>query len=528
MVLSLLLLVGSASLAGAASDGPPPDNGDPLLYPDAMPPIDVAVVTDGVDNSGRWTQTIRLTIRAGGTLGAASEIVYGDAVHINQVFAAAKKANPKLYSPASVPLGQVIDLTIDPTTTYALQSLQQSPSARVLHFTNGVVDTTYSAPHGGVQRVLTFPAGKPTQTFIYPGATGPLRVRPGGRIVDLQYVAGQSYVDTVRQVYGVTNFATAADLDKQTGWDPTAWPPALGERKRIILAPAESYQVVPTDAGFIPNPDPVGQAQLLALRQERARVGITTKRLDSFAEVFHVAVSDTSATASMVSTLLYGSPAHRADIARAAGFKLPDASGKAMAIFDPVLFGRAFDVSVDYVDEQFPVKRIDQSGGSVQLELANGTVLTSYPPQPSGPIAVVAYPTGYRRILYRPNKTLYTVAQGLALFHLSGDLTLPAGTADALTRDYVAQVIWQWGSGIPRRGSDAPDSLTLVDDQSGSYVVALISPPGPRTVVDQATDVMYATNPLRAIIILVVAASTLALALELTRRAVGVFRRPRW
>lgn len=527
-LLSCLVVLGSVGAIYAAPISPGPGDGDPLQYPEAMPPIDVAVQAEGLDAQGHWTQTVRLTIKSGGTLGDASGIVFGDVNHVDQIFAAAKKRNAQLYSVAAVPVGQVIDLAIDPSTTYPLQVALSTASTRVLRFTNGVVDTTYLKGQGSVQRVLAFPAGKPTEQFVYPGATGPLKVRSGGKIVDLVYASGQSYGDVVRQAYGLANYATAADLTRQTGWDPTHWPPPTGEGKRIIVNAPNSYAIAPADAGYVPNPDPIGQQRLVALRQARALVGITTARLESFGQIFHVAVGDTTVTASKVAELLYGSAAHRLDVARAAGFELPNVSPAAAAAFDPRLFGRSFDVSIDYVDEHFVVWRRDQSDGQSEVELANGTHVTTYPIKPSGPLILVTYPNGYRRVIYRPDKTLVAVAQGLALFHVAGDLTLPAGTAETMTRDYVAHVIWQWGTGLPRRSTDVPDSVTLVDDPAGAYVVAMVPPPAPRTVVDRATDALHLSNPVLAIVALVVAGSMFALALELTRRSFRAAQRRRW
>jgi hypothetical protein len=528
VLLAATLSVSTDFIALAEGPGGQSGTDQPIEYPTDMPAIGVAVTGDGLNSQGRWIQTVRLTIQPGGTLSDASLVAFGDTDHVDAIFAAAHQKNPTLVAPAMVPAGQEIDLTIDASTTFVLQTVLHSPNQLVQRFTNGAVSTEYSQPNGTLQRVITFPDNHPTDLFVFPASGAPLKVRPGGKIVDLTYVAGQSFSDLVKQTYGLTNYATAADFTAQTGWEPTHWPPANGAVKQIIVGALASYETSPTDVGYPPNPDPLGRQREAALHLERRQAGVYGVRLESFDEVYHVAVSDPNLTASQLSTLLYGSPDHRVAIATAAGFSMANGAAAAVAAFDPHLYGRAFDLAINYEDEQFIIRRVIAANGSERLDLADGAQVTTYPNQASGPLLMVSYPTGYKRIVYRPAKTILTIAQGLALFHAANALDLTASQADSITRRYTAEVIWRWAPGIPRLQSDTADSLNLVDSPAGSYIDVIVAPPGPQTVVDRAVDLLRLQNPFAGVVILVVGGMVLVLLLDLTRRTIESSRRVRW
>jgi hypothetical protein len=521
IVLAVWLLSATGSVVLASDD-------DPLQIPTEMPSIGLAIAQDGLSGQGQWVQQLRITVKPGGTLVDASFVVYGDALHVASIFDAARRKNPALVSPAMMPVNQQVDLTIDPKTVYALMSLQSTPDNLVQHFTNGVVRTQFAHPSGILMQVIAFPERRGTDLFVYPTARGPLKVRPGGKIVDVVYVAGVSFGDVVRDIYGLTNYATATDLTGQTGWDPIHWPPTPGEIKRVVIGPASSYADTFTEATAIPNPDPLGQARMESLRADRRKVGIVAVRNESFGRVYHVAVSDPNATASAVSTLMYGSPAHRIDIARAAGFGVPADDRKAGAAYDPRLFGRAFDLSVDFLDESFVVRRTWTTSGIEQVDLANGSKVSTYPNAAYGPQLVVEYPTGFRRIIYRPLKSFLTAAQGLALFHSSGNLNLSDDAATTLTRQYAAQVIWRWEPGVPRKNGDEADSLRLVDDSQGTYLEALVAPPTPRSLFQRALDLLNPTNPLVMTVVVIGLCSLVVLVLDLGRRVIRRSPRARW
>ncbi len=496
-------------------------------YPGDMPPIGVGIVQDGLDGRGTWTQVIRLTIGSGGTLADASLLVFGDVSHIDVVFEAAKRKNPRLGGPALVPVGQAIDLPIAPSTTFAVQAILHRPNQFVQRFTNGVVDTMYQKPTDNVVRVISFPDSSPTDLFVYPSDNGPVKVRPGGKIVDVAYAPGMSFGDVVRQIYGLTTYTAAADLTKQTGWNPTQWPPSPGESRRVVVDPISSYSVTPAEAPQIPNPDPVGRVRQQSLRSSRTSVGITAIRSENFGQVYHVAINNPSLKASDVSTLLFGTTARAGVIASAAGFQVPGNSGGSAAQFDPHLFGRAFDLPVDYVDEEFVVRQLVDPAGITDVLLANGARIRTYPSDGVGPLSVVNYPTGYKRIIYRPPGILLSVANGLALFHAANDLSMSSATADSLTRRYVAEVIWRWGPSVPWEAGDLLDTVDLVDDPRGTYINALIAPPIPQTGVQRALNAIDSHNLFTAIAGLVVVATVLVLVAESLRRLAN-YRRPRW
>lgn len=497
-------------------------------YPTEMPPIGVTVTRDGLDSHGHWTQTVRLTIKSGGTLADASLVVYGDITHVDTIFQAAQRANPHLVNPAMIPVGQQIDLQIDPSTTFVLEAVLHGTNTLVQRFTNGVVNTVYLQPTGSVRRLLTFPAGKPTDWFAYPGTPGVTRARPGGRIVDLQFAPGETFASVVQQTYGLTTYAAAVDLTHQTGWEPAHWPPPTGDAKRVITQPPGVYQVAPSEVTLIPNANPVGRQRQISLHQDRRKAGIYAVRQESFATVYHVAVTDPNVTASQLSYLIYGSTAHRRDIARAAGYQAPPDSSPQAGQFDPHLLGSSFDLAVNYQDERFVAWRTVDARGIERVGLVNGAEVTTYPSASSGLVQTVTYPTRYKLIVYRPSQISLAVARGLALFHVASNLALSSDTADALSRQYAAEVIWQWAPGVPRSPEDIPDSLQLVDDPAGPLVKVLIGPPAPRTVVGDVVERVGLDNPLIAVGALVAVGAVAVLMVDIGRRYTRRSRGLRW
>lgn len=493
----------------------------------AMPPVAVAIRHDGVDSQGRWAQTIGLTIKPGGSLSDASTLLYGDSSHVDALFAIAHRKYPHLTSPAMIPVGLQIDVTVDPSRTYVLQSVLKSQNQVVWRYTNGVVATAYTKPEGSLSRVITFPSGKPATAFTYPGANGPVQIQPGGKLVDIVYAKGESFGDVISQVYNLTNYATAADFATQSGWTPITWPPKPGAPKEVVVKPIAFYQQQPASVQPLPNPNPIGRRLQVAQLQARQREGITPVRLQSFGTIYHVAVSDPQLTATDVSVLIYGTPNHALEIAKAAGLET-EKPGSSGASFDPHLFGRAFDLSVDYVDESFVLSRRVDANGVTTLGLVDGAEITNYPAVKSGPLRVVRYPTGYKRVYYRPSKTLLDVAQGLALFHVASAPWLSAHDANTIANDYAAELIWTWAPGIPRGPSDLADSMHLVKGVGGSYLVVMLAPGAAPTFLGNLLRSVVFRNPFVAVALLLVAACGVVVVLDLARRSVAVFARPRW
>lgn len=493
-----------------------------------MPPIAVQVTQDGVDAKGHWTQTVRITIESGGSLSDASTVLYGDPSHVDELFALARKKIPSLASPAMIPAGLRLDVPIDPSKVYAVQSILTSSDSTVWRYTNGVVATAYTHPKGSLSRVIVFPDGKPTDQFSYPSAGGAVTVQPGGRIVDLIYATGEDFSGVVAQAIGVTNYNAAADFARQTGWSPQTWPPKVGTPKRLVVRPKAVYEQQPSAIQPIANPDPVGRARQAELLRQRVQAGIIPVRLESFGTVYHVAVSDPSLTAGGVAALLYGSPARAAEVAQAAGLGDGASIGSKPASFDPRLFGRAFDLSVDYVDEQFVLSRKVAEDGVTTIGLVDGAQITNYPTAKSGPLRVVRYPTGYKRIYYRPPKTLLDVANGLALFHLASASWLSPSDATAYSQQYAADIIWTWGPGIPRSAGDIPDSIQLNNIAGASYIAVLVAPGAPPTLLGNLLDSIVFRNPFVTAAALLVVCCGILVLIGLARRAAVGLSRPEW
>ncbi|HEX5417765.1 MAG TPA: hypothetical protein VFZ25_19070 [Chloroflexota bacterium] len=523
------LILALAPVSPVLADSPPSSPPNlPLAYPTVMPGIKVAVAHDGLDANGHWTQVVQLTIESGGTLADASMVVYGDTNHVDQIFAAARQKNPSLTAPAMIPAGQEIDLNVDPSATYVLAAVLTTPDTIVQRFANGVVSTIYLHPTNSLKQVIAFPDGTPTDLFIYPGSTAPIKARPGGRIVDLVYQKGDSFGTLVDAAYGLTSFAAAQDLTKQSGWDPTHWPPPTGQEKLVVVGPKDLYSAAPPAVTPIPNPDPAGRALQQQLAARRTRIGVYPVRLESFGTVYHIAVNDPTVTASALSQVVYGNTAHRDDLARAAGFQVPaDNGGKSTKAFDPHLLGQSFDLTVDYVDENFVVGKQTRNGATT-VELADGASVTSYAPADSGPMQVVAYPTGYKRIDYRPPKTYLTIAQGLALLYTAQNLNLSGATVTRESNQYVAEALWRVAPGIPKSSSDIADSLQLLDSPSGPYLEALLAPPAPRNPVDATLGLLQVRSPIKGILVLVLAGIALVVLVDLARRHFAHPRRVRW
>jgi hypothetical protein len=528
LTISFVLAVIPSNLAFASPSTALAADQTLIDYPTDMPAIAVSVIRDGLDAHGHWTQTVRLTIRPGGTLADASLVAFGDLNHVDDLFRAAQRSNPHLVNPAMIPIGQNIDLQIDPATAFVLETVLHGSNTIVQRFSNGVVETTYQSPNGSVKRMLTFPDRKPTDYFAFPATPSPIKVRPGGRIVDLQFARGESFAQVVQQTYGITTYSAAVDLTHQTGWDPTHWPPPTGDVKRVVTEPTGVYQIQPAEVAPIPNPNPIGRARQTALHAERRRAGIYAVRQESFATVYHVAVTDPNVTASELSYLIYGSTAHRLEIARAAGYQIPNSASNQPTPFDPHLLGRAFDLAVNYQDEHFVAWRTVDSRGVEQVGLVDGAEITSYPLSSHGLQGMVKYPTQYKLIVYRPSKISLVVAQGLGLFHVASNMNLSSETANALAREYAAQVIWQWSPGMPRSPGDIPDSIQLVDEPGGTVVRVLVGPPAPRTVVGDLADRLDLQNPLVAAVGLVMIAAVVFLAVDLGRRYTHRHRSLRW
>ncbi|HUX88997.1 MAG TPA: hypothetical protein VMW65_18480, partial [Chloroflexota bacterium] len=294
-------------------------------------------------------------------------------------------------------------------------------------------------------------------------------------------------------------------------------PPPIGQTKRVITGPISEYQQAPVAVQPIPNPNPIGRARQVALAAARHKAGIYVVRVESFDTVYHVAVSDPTVTASDLSTLLYGSVSHRLDLARAAGFQVPSSGLGNAQKFDPHIFGRSFDLAVNFEAEYLPAWRQIDSRGVENVGLVDGAQLAVYPPASSGPIEIILYPTRYRRILYRPSKFSLSLAQGLGLFHVAGVSNIPSAEASKLASDYAANVLWRWSPHMPREAGDVAESVQLVKTSTGTDLAVLVGPPVPRTPVDSIAWRLDLGNPFVASLLVTVLGSLLAIGVGLAR-----------
>jgi hypothetical protein len=179
------------------------------------------------------------------------------------------------------------------------------------------------------------------------------------------------------------------------------------------------------------------------------------------------------------------------------------------------------------VDERFVLSRQVDANGATTIGLVDGARITDYPPARSGPLRVVRYPTGYRRIYYRPPRTLLLVAQGLSLFHVAGASWLSPTDANAVEQQFAAQIIWAWAPGIPRSAGDLGDSIELRTAPGNvTYLQALVAPGPPPTRVGSIVDSAVFRDPFVAVALLLVVACGIVVLADLARRSTRAFSRP--
>lgn len=499
-----------AVLAGrlpGAVQAAPPGPTEVVEYPEENLPLDVQVVADGQTPDGRWSQTVRLTIKPGGSLGAVSEAVYGNVLHVDEMFQAALSLDPSLTNPAFVHVGQEVELAVDPTRTFVLQRVDADGQTLVRTFANGVRETIYRKPSSSVVRLVEFPKTPGGETFSFPDPDGRLSVPSGGRIVDLRYRPGDDYAAVVRESAGAATFKAAADVNRQTGWQPTRWPPPAGEARRAVLGPAESYQ--PDAPKSLPArpADPAAQATFDRLAEERRRVGIYPFQQLNSGIVYKVMVEDPAATARDVARLIYGDDQEYLAIAQKAGFAVPSDPAAART-FNPRLFGTSFfDVAVEYTGEYFPyADEHDAQAEAHVIKLLNGTVIERFDRAQAdghGVWEITRYPNGHRRITYRPNSLMLTLATGIAYVQGIQDVSLDSATREALRRRYAAEFLWDWSFNVPREPGDIPDSFDVQKSGDTQLVVVTIGPSAPLTRVESLLDQIWNRSPLVKVVAVV-------------------------
>ena len=496
-----------------------PDLVETVEYPEENLPIAVEVIADGLTPEGHWRQTVRLTIKPGGTLGHASHAVYGNMLHVDELFEAARKLNPALATPGFVPTGQSIELTIDPTRVYVLREVTADDAKLVRTFANGVRETIHRKPSSSVVRVVEFPRAPGYGAFSFPDRDGLVSVPSGGRIVDCVYKPGDDFPNLVRASLGTATFKAAVEVSRQTGWRPTSWPPPAGEAKRLILGPVESYLPDPFTPPEVRLPSQEAQAALERLTEERRRVGIYPARFLSSGTVYRVEVEDVAATARDVARLIYGDEQEHLAIAERAGFRVPGAAQD----FNPKLFGTSFEVPVDYTREYFPYA--DEYNPTAQarvIRLLNGTVVERFDRAQTdghGIWEITRYPNGFKRITYRPDSLTMELATGLAYVRGIQDVQLDDATGQALRRRYAAEFVWDWSLGVPRQPGDIADSFDVQEVGDVKVIVVSIGPSAPLTGVESLLVRLWNRSPLvKAVAAVVIGAAVVVVVGLLTRR----------
>lgn len=495
----------------------------------AQAPVQVALVDEGLDASGRWFQRIRVTIGAGGSLTMASEVLYGDQLHADELFEAAKRVNPSLTTPSNVPVGQEILLTIDPRVTYIIRehTVDQARQARRLVYTNGVQRTIYVGKNSGVLQEIVFPSDRPARSFVFADDHGSVAVVAGGRIVDYAYASGEHFREIVATLYGNVTVRAMQDAIKQTGWDPNRWPPPQNERRRLVLSPAEEYRDERPAPLALDDIEPQHRSALQALLAERARLGFYAIAFDGTAITYRGLVTDPDVTAKRVAAALYGDEARWPAIAQAAGLAVENNQVKGLPPgTDPTLLGRTFDVRVDLADERLPVGPPQQQGDRRVTTLRNGTIIEDYGaerrPTP-GLARIVRYPSGYKRIVYRPDP-LMVIA--LDFLHFQAAL-LRGATRDESVRDregraFSAQVLWLLLRDLPREPDDVAVAMTISDEPRGKALEVVVRPRRGDDAAVPGWLVLIKTQPVLAAAGLTIAVGlVLALVFGLLRRPIG-------
>ncbi|MBI4507060.1 MAG: hypothetical protein HY691_16130 [Chloroflexi bacterium] len=499
----------------------------PLHGAHAQAPVQVVLADEGLDAAGRWFQRFRITIGPGGSLTLASEMLFGDQLHADELFTAAKQANPALVMPSNIPVGQEIVLTVDPRSTYLIRerSVDQTRQTRRLVYTNGAQRTIYLGTRTGVLQEIVFPNDRPAREFVYADDQGQFAVASGGRVVDYVYAGGELFGEVVGQLFGDASVLAMQNFIVQTGWDPNRWPPPQNERRRLVVGPAEQYRDERPAPLSLQDVPPQSRAALQQQLAERARLGLYATAFDGTRVTYRALITDPAVTAKRVAAALYGDEARWLQVAKVTGLEVEEERVKGLPPgTDPILLGRSFALVVDLAEERFPAGPPRQEGGRRITALRNGTVVEDYPIErqaKAGLARIVRYPSGYKRIVYRPDP-LWLFA--LDFMHFQGAF-LRGATRDESVRDrqgrgFTAQVLWLLLRDLPREGDVEPLELTISDAERGKVLDVVTRP---RAVAEGEPPAWLA--PLQEQPALAAAGATLAVALLLAI-VFGLLRRP--
>lgn len=502
------------------------------------PGVTVRLIDEGIDPQGKWYQTFRLTIRPGGTMSDAAFAIYGDINRSEEVFRAAQRQNPNLTDPTRLFVGQEIDITIDPATVAVFKEHRQpqdSPVRETVYY-NRIVETVYREARDGVLRTIDFPADDRTDRFVFSSflqEEESIEAKPGARVIDYRYVAGQAFGDVVNNLFGVLSAKAANELVAQTQWDPNNWPPAEGAQARIVVDTRASYEdVKPAVTDFAPA-DPAALARWQELTRAREAAGIYPVRVEREGIVYHVLVGRSTVTAKQVSQLLFNNEDNFLQIATAAGISLPSEDTESLpAGYDPLLIGRSFEVQVPFVQEYFPVsENLPAEDGSTVTRLANGTVIYDYPVAEgeSGLIRVVQYPNGYKSITSRPGDFTLLALDFIHFQFLNlASPDMPREEREQLSRDFQARMLWNWSRGIPRSASDVAEDLRMRVSEDDVLLEVVTYQRESVPLHERLMFELWFTYPIVVVVLVVVIGTVVLFAVSWQARKVQVNRRRRF
>ena len=516
----------SPTTLGRTSNSPASDvtEAPPNLEP---PDISIEMVEDGVDQNGKWFQKLRVTLKQGGTLAEISEAIYGDVLHVDELLQIAKQRYPNIQRPQQLRVGDTIEITADPSATYVVKETQWDEAEGKLTsiFFNGGKEITYPNVKGGTLRLVDFPADSRVQDFKFKIDNEVLTIKPGSRLVEYAYRPGDTFQDVVKKIYGEVSANALQDFILQTTWTPDHWPPSTSEKKRLIVSTTSSWDDKrPASTGF-PEDRIENNDSYRALMQKRSDVGIYPLMREGTGTLYRVAIINPTVTAKDASRLLYGSDDRYLSLATHAGISpTPDATGKVPASFNPPLLGRRFDVYVDYTEEWFPLgdPTYDSKSQRTVTRLSNGTVIEEYDQafrHKDGTQRAIYYPTGYKKIVYRPSDIAYSSLDFL-YFISNGLKEDPNSQIDKQkSENFIANFLWNWAPGIPRTRGDNPESFNVTDTQDGRMIEIVIGPQSSEGLIPFFYDLWLANPCLGALgVVFLATAVVFVLGMILKRR----------
>ncbi|HUE76187.1 MAG TPA: hypothetical protein VMP10_05100, partial [Chloroflexota bacterium] len=252
-----------------------------ILFPETdQLPIDVVLIAAG-EEGGQPYQIVEIGLRGGATLSDAAVVVFGSESEVDAIFAAVQAAHPNISTPSLGPAGLRFPIRFDPTSTFVLYNAYDdlATGARVREYTNGVVERRFAVPRDGVRRLVKFPleGGRP---FVLASGNERVEVALGGRLIEYEY-DGSSFEAMVESGFEIASVPAASEFNTQTGWDPTAWPPADGEQRRVVAGPDSAYVEVPPPPIQLTATDERARARQRSLIEEQQAAGIYVERLEA-------------------------------------------------------------------------------------------------------------------------------------------------------------------------------------------------------------------------------------------------------